>query len=58
MVGYWGIMRVLLKGLVVGFMLGFILSEGRIELIYGVSGEVLVRVGNVLLDYEFLEKRE
>lgn len=56
--GYWGIMRALLKGLAVGSMLGSTLSEGRIELTHGASGEAPVRVGNVLLDYEFSEKRE
>lgn len=35
------------------------LSEGRIELMPGVrGGEVPMKVGNVLLDDEFPEKRE
>ena len=51
-------MRALLKGLAVVSMLGSNLSEGRIELMHGLSGEGSVRVGNGLLVHEFPGERE
>lgn len=51
-------MRALWKGLAVVSMPGSNLSEGRIELRPKVSGAGPLRVEDILLNYEFPEKRE
>ena len=51
-------MKALSKGLAAESMPGSNSSDSRTDLMPGVSGEGPARVGNVLLDDEFPEKRE